>query len=189
MSSVIPGILFTAACLWMGWRSKQWADAVRAAKAPKRGGRLGDRIEPGELVYVAGPFTPYKDAHGITHQTPENVDAAELIAQRVRRMGFTPFCPHLAIPYPGTGRKGWVIAMRECLRHLANTQGTVMMLNWLHSEGACAEEAATRHHGRPVFYSIAEMILQVEEWRQDDPDYAARLDAYAAASETLALVA
>lgn len=149
------------------------ARALRSSRRP---------LEPGAVVYVAGPFSAYRDALGVYRDIGDNMDAAERDGKAVRALGFVPFVPHLAIPNPGPGRRGWLIAMRECLVHLANTRATVLMKDWDRSEGARVEEKATIEAGRRVFYSVKELADQVESWKRADPAYALRLEAYVRAA-------
>lgn len=137
-----------------------------------------NRLEPGDPVYITGAHSSYRDAQGHAWSVNANVAEAVAVAQSVRVLGFTPMCPHLAIPPAPDGHEGWTLAMRECLVHLENTRATVMVSNWAWSRGARIEERETRAAGRPVFYSVLELAAAVGRWRRQDPAWADRLDAY-----------
>jgi nucleoside 2-deoxyribosyltransferase len=100
--------------------------------------------DPIRFVYIAGPLT---GPHCLV-----NVTLAVRAAERLRKNGLVPFCPHLGALWemiaPGASYEDW---MRWCLAWLERCDAVVRLDG--ESPGADREVAHAAIKGIPVFYS------------------------------------
>lgn len=102
------------------------------------------------IAYISGPFTA-----GNGRTVEENIAAAVVLGQKIRRLGIAPLVPHKSILDPGPGETGYKLAMRECLEQLRRCDSIVMMENWEESRGARIEKwVAERWFKKPVWFAF-----------------------------------
>lgn len=107
-------------------------------------------------IYVAGPFRPYTDDNGETHQTPENIRKAAKVADVLFAEGHVAITPHLAAQRsddPNAASQAltdedWLERTRSML-----TRCDAMMLveGWSYSKGTAQEMDYAKEQGIPIY--------------------------------------
>jgi hypothetical protein len=108
------------------------------------------------VIYVSGPYTGDVEIHK---------QAAVLIGQKVREHGFIPLVPHISIcpiEKPDS-KKGYTLAMRECLALMYRCDAIVMVPGWERSRGARIERFLARRYAMPVFDTLTQFLKFKEE--------------------------
>lgn len=111
------------------------------------------------LVYVAGPFSS-STRDGVE----ANIRAAEDVGIEVARIGACPVIPHANTSRPEFEQlqpyEFWIEATRLLM---IRCDAVLMMQNWEKSTGATDERALALELKMPVFYTIEELKLWLEQ--------------------------
>lgn len=109
-------------------------------------------------IYIAGPFRG-KDAYAVYR----NVQAAEHAMYELIQLALmqrTPvalLCPHsMTFHFDRTFNDAYWL--EATLEHLHRCDAILMLPGWEKSQGAVGEQAAAVKDGKPVFYSIPEVL-------------------------------
>jgi nucleoside 2-deoxyribosyltransferase len=110
------------------------------------------------VVYTAGPYRA-----GNSWAIEQNIRDAELASLQVWRLGAVPICPHtMTRHFQGALPDAtWLTGDLELVRR---SDAVVMIGDWQHSQGACAEKAYAEARDVPVFESM-ELLATWLQWR------------------------
>lgn len=110
------------------------------------------------IVYVAGKFTAPTRA-GVE----ANIAAAERVGLEVAHLGCMPLIPHTNTAHPGfelaQPYQFWIDGTLELLRRC---DALITVSGWESSNGAKGEVVEAQRLGKPVFHSIAELAITLE---------------------------
>lgn len=103
------------------------------------------------VIYVAGPFRGPN-----SWEIEENIRRAERLALEVWRIGMACICPHTNTRfYQGAAPDH--VWLDGDLELLLRCDAILMTPDWERSKGASAERDFVLQHGKPVYYSLAEL--------------------------------
>lgn len=108
------------------------------------------------LVYVSGAYTA-----PTSEQLQANIERARLAGLEVRKAGYVPVVPHLAILYDDPNDFTYEKAMVECLAMLKRCNAVLMVEGWRESRGARIERHFAYKHWIPVCHTIGELRISV----------------------------
>lgn len=106
------------------------------------------------FVYISGPMTA-KGGYTIE----DNVAAGIKVYWELLSLGIPCFCPHLSGAFP----TAWTLMPHEAwiaydYAVIDRCTHVLMMPRWETSTGAKLEKAYAEHTGKPVIYSIEELL-------------------------------
>lgn len=114
------------------------------------------------LVYVSGAYTAPNP-----EQLQANIERARLAGLEVRKAGYVPVVPHLAILYDDPNDFTYEKAMQECLALLRRCDAVLMVDGWRESRGAKIERHVAYRHWIPVCHSMEELRISVPQLPQE----------------------
>lgn len=116
-------------------------------------------------IYIAGPYTGKTHDHLSYYQIDSHIKQAEEAAARLSLAGVGFFCPHkhsehFEVIVPAVPPSYWyeldIHFMRSC-------DAILMLPGWQDSKGSLEEWRLMEEWGRPVFYSIEEVLSWVQK--------------------------
>ena len=125
--------------------------------------------QPGsrKIVYIAGPFRSVNaDGKSNAWGVQCHVMNAMKVALEVWKLGAVALCPHSNSMFfqdaDGCEDNVW---LEGDLELVLRSDAMIMTEDWRRSSGATAEKAFAETHGIPVFESIAELEIWLEEFK------------------------
>lgn len=114
------------------------------------------------VIYVSGPYTGH-NAWAIE----SNIRVAEADALSIWEMGAVGLCPHTNNRF-FYGAFPEDVALRGCIELVHRSDAIYMCQGWEDSPGATRERDEAMLLGIPVFYSLGDLGIWLEEMAEDD---------------------
>ena len=117
-----------------------------------------------KIVYIAGPYMGKTHDSYAYHEIERNIAAAREAAAALIREGYGFFCPHLNSAHfevitPEVEADFW---RDKDMRFLEVADAMLLLEGWEHSQGAKRERIAGLDSGIPVYYSVPELVADME---------------------------
>jgi len=110
-------------------------------------------------IYLAGPYTEYRNAQGTLLSVDYNIGVAEGYAAGLYRRGHTPFCPHTMTArfernFPDIPRQ---VYLETDLEWLELCDAILLLPGWEESEGAKIELERAKELGLKIYYDAGDI--------------------------------
>ncbi|MFC2069451.1 DUF4406 domain-containing protein [Chloroflexota bacterium] len=107
-----------------------------------------------DVVFIAGAYSG-RDFNEID----ENIRLAESYSIKLWNLGYKVFCPHLNTShFEAKAKVGENVYKEFDMRMLSSCDAVFALPNWQNSKGAKAEIEEANRLGKPVFYSLGELL-------------------------------
>jgi len=110
-------------------------------------------------IYIAGPYSAYRNAQGTILSVDYNIGVAEALGAELYRKGHTPFIPHTMTArfertYPDIPKQ---VYLETDLEWLELCDAVLLLPGWEKSEGAKIELERAKELGLKVYYDIRDV--------------------------------
>ena len=110
------------------------------------------------LIYLAGPYSPYKDDLGHHHTTAGNISKAKEMACTLWQMGFTVLAPHLnTADFENFCSCNYEDYLAGDFTILKRCDAVLFLPDWQKSTGSIREYNFSKQNNIPIYFKIEDL--------------------------------